>query len=296
MKGGLAALKRPAGSSSLPAWREKGWREIAKKIAAAPKDQSEIRLLLESVLQFGQLRIAGLGKHVASLEHAISCITTLGAAALDHHDTFAAEQLVAIANYAVMVLESLGQQRPELLRPFARKAVQWPVMASVEPDWAQRTNERLRQNLQLGEDTLHGRLEKSKAYDLEIISRRYARGIVETLEKNRQCESMADERKEIIRWKMAKDGIKVWVPRPPDWFLEAAKLQSFGAETADAWLNVGMKMLREQRPYLPKHPDWKRLKTHWEHRAEVPTPGRMWNRIKDALRSPLKTIARNRHA
>ena len=295
VKGGLSAEEaRQKLNAAGP--KGKAWGEMAENITAKAKEDPEIRLLLESVLQFGQLRIAGLGRHVPALERALDCVTTLGVAALDHRDAFATEQLVALTTYAVSIVEALSEQRPGLVRPFARKALQWPVMADVEPDWARRANEKLQQVLQLGDDTLHGHLDKSKAYDLQNTSRRYARGIVETLEKNLQCESLVAERQEIIRWKMAKDGIKVWVPQPPGWFHEAAKLPPFGRDTTGAWLSVGMKMLREQRPYLPEHPDWKGLKTHWEHRGDAPTRGRMWNSIKDALRSPLKTIARGQRA
>jgi hypothetical protein len=70
-------------------------------------------------------------------------------------------------------------------------------------------------------------------------------------------------------------------------------LEPFSRETAEDWLDVGIEMLKEQCRYLPKSDDWVRIAKHWENRGEKLTPGRMWNRIKDALRSPIKTIARS---
>jgi hypothetical protein len=182
-----------------------------------------------------------------------------------------------------------------LIRPFTRKSVQWPVLASVEPEWPMQMQKKIRRILELGEDTLHGRLDQSKAYNLENISRRYARGIVETLEKNRCCMGLFFMVKQVVKAKQKEDGIKVLFKVVPDWVTDATKLEPFSRETAEAWLDVGIEMLKDECRYLPKSEDWARIKTHWENRGDKQTPGRMWNSIKDALRSPIKTIARTRH-
>ena len=267
-----------------------GWVDPAQ-IEVRLRETPEIRQLLQHLLQFGELRLATLDKQVTDVENTLNCITALGVAALDRKDGFATERLADIANYAVIILETLAEQRPGLVRPLARKSHQWPVMASVEPDWQGTAQDRL-QRLQLGEDTIHGTFEKSKAYNLEIVSRRYARGIVETLEKNRCCAALVKERMQVIKAREKKDGVKVLIQRIPAWVGKAAQLDPFGPKSAEDWLEVGIEMLKEERPELPHSPDWARIKTHWENRGDKPTPGRLWGSIKDALRSPIKTIAR----
>lgn len=267
------------------------WPDPAQ-LEARLRDEPGSRELLQHLLQFGELRLAAVNKQLAEVEQTVECITALGTAALDHHDAFAAGRLADIAHYAVTVLDALAEQRTELVRPFAREALQWPVMADVEPDWQGPAQERLKR-LQLGEDTLHGKFDKSKAYNLENVSRRYARGIVETLEKNRCCAAMVAARMGVINAKEERDGFMVFTLPVPAWFERASKLPPFGPETAEVWLDVGIEMLKEQQPHLPQSPDWARIKTHWENRGDKPTPGRLWNSIKDALRSPLKTIARD---
>lgn len=261
--------------------------QLEAKLSGAP----EIRELLQHLLQFGELRLATVDKQLAEVEQAVGCITALGTAALDHHDAFAAGRLADIARYAVTVLDALAEQRTELVRPFAREAQQWPVMADVEPDWQGPALERLKR-LQLGEATLHGKFDKSKAYNLENVSRRYARGIVETLEKNRCCAALVAGRIEVIKAKEERDGFMVVTPAVPGWCDRAVALDPFGPESAETWLDVGMEMLKEQQPHLTKSADWARIRTHWENQMSNPTSGRLWGSIKDALRSPIKTIAR----
>lgn len=259
---------------------------------ALAENDSELRELLQTLFQFGELRFASLGRHLAATDHVIDAFKSLGEAAIDRGDEYAIERLIDLANYGVTLLEALADKRPELVKKHARKCVQWPVQAGVEPDWPVVAQNYAKEVLELGEDTLHGRLDKSKAYDLQVVARRYARGIVETLEMNRCCAALFPMAMKIIRAKETKDGIKVLVKRVPSWVTEAVALAPFSRETAERWLDVGIKMLKEQRPYLWKQEDWKRIGTHWENRAENKTPGRMWNSIKDALRSPIKTIAR----
>jgi hypothetical protein len=95
--------------------------------------------------------------------------------------------------------------------------------------------------------------------------------------------------------KQKRDGIAVLYKPVPAWVTAATKLEPFSRKTAEDWLDVGIKMLKEECRCLPKSDDWARIKTHWENRGEKQTPGRMWNSIKDALRSPIKTIARAGH-
>lgn len=261
------------------------------RLEAKLQESPNLRELLEHLLQFGELRRARVDRQLAEVEKTLDCITALGLAALDHKDTYAIGRLADIARYAVTILDALAEQQTDLVRPIARKAYQWPVMADVEPGWQEQVLKRL-QKLQLGEDTLHGKFDKSKAYSLENVSRRYARGIVETLEKNRCCAALVPDRVAVINAKEKKEGVVVFTSAIPDWFYKAVKLPPFGPKSAEAWLDVGMEMLKEQLPRLTQSPDWSRIRTHWENRMSDPTPGRMWGSIKDALRSPIKTIAR----
>ena len=271
----------------------KEWLDLPGQIEARLKQTPDFRELLQTLLQFGELRLATLGKQQAAVEQALGCFTTLGIAAIERGEEYATAMLVELTKYAVTILENLTEKRPELIRPFARKSVQWPVLAGVEPDWPVQAQKKLRRILELGEDTFHGRLDQSKAYSLENVSRRYARGIVDTLEKNRCCAALFSMQKQIIIAKQKKDGTVVLFKTSPPWVAHAIKLEPFSRETAEDWLDVGMEMLKEQCRYLPKHDDWVRIVKHWENRGEKLTPGRMWNRIKDALRSPIKTIARS---
>jgi len=270
----------------------KGWETFPQPLAALAKDDAELRELLQSLFQFGELQFASLGRQLAAADQAVDAFELLGRAAIDRGDECATERLVDLANYAVSLVEVLAEKRPELVKKHARKRVLWPVQAGVEPDWPVAAQRYAREVLELGEDTLHGQLDKSKAYDLTVVARRYARGIVETLEMNRCCAALFPTAMEIIRAKEKKDGIKVLVKRIPSWVREAVALEPFSHKSAERWLDVGLKMLKEQSPYLWRHDDWKRIGTHWENRAEKKTAGRMWNSIKDALRSPIKTIAR----
>ena len=273
----------------------KEWSDLPGQIDARLKQSPDFRDLLQTLFQDGELRFATLGRQQAAVKQALDCFTTLGGAAIDHGDEYATTMLVELTKYAVTILETLTGKRPELIRPFARKSVQWPVMASVEPEWPVQIQKRLRQILELGEDTLHGRLNESKAYNLENISRRYARGIVDTLEKNRCCAALLPMQKQIVKDRQKKDDIKVLFKAVPAWVKDAIKLEQFSRETAENWLVVGIKLLKQDCPYVPKSDAGVGITTHWENRGEKKTPGRMWNSIKDALRSPIKTIARAQH-
>lgn len=268
------------------------WSQFTGQLDARLKQSPDFRDLLQTLLQFGELRLATLGKQQVAVEQALGCFTTLGTAAIERGEEYAITMLVELTKYAVTILETLTEKRPELIRPFARKSVQWPVMAGVEPEWQIQAQKKLRRILELGEDTVHGRLEQSKAYNLENVSRRYARGIVDTLEKNRCCAALFSMQKQIIIAKQKKDGTMVLFKASPAWVASATKLEPFSRETAEDWLDVGIEMLKEQCRYLPKSDDWVRITKHWENRGEKQTPGRMWNSVKDALRSPIKTIAR----
>ncbi len=270
----------------------KEWLDLPGQIDARLKQSPDFRDLLQTLLQFGELRLAALGKQQVAVKQALDCFSTLGTEAIEHGDEYATTMLVELTKYAVTILETLTEKRPELIRPFARKSVQWPVMAGVEPEWQVQAQKKLHRILELGEDTLHGRLDQSKAYSLENVSRRYARGIVDTLERNRCCAALFSMQKQIIMAKQKKDGTMVLFKPSPAWVADATKLEPFNRDTAEAWLDVGIEMLKEQCHYLPKSDDWVRIAKHWENRGEKLTPGRMWNRIKDALRSPIKTIAR----
>lgn len=270
----------------------KEWTQFTGQIDARLQQSPDFRELLQTLFQVGELRFATLGKQQVAVKQALNCFRTLGTAAIDHNDEYAITMLVELTKYAVTILETLTEKRPELIRPFARKSVQWPVLANVEPDWQVQAQKKLRKTLELGEDTLHGRLDKSKAYNLENVSRRYARGIVDTLEMNRSCAALFPMQEQIIKAKQKKDGIVVLFKPVPAWVTAATKLEPFSRETAENWLDVGIEMLKEQCRHLPKSDDWVRITKHWENRGDKPTPGRMWNSIKDALRSPIKTIAR----
>lgn len=272
----------------------KGWEKFPQALAELSKNDSEMRELLQTLFQFGELRFASLGRQLAAADQVTDAFKLLGEAAIDRGDEYAIERLVDLANYGVTLLEALAEKRPKLVKKHARQRVQWPVQAGVEPDWPIAAQKYALEVLELGEDTLHGHLDKSKAYNLQIVARRYARGIVETLEMNRCCAALVPTAMEIIRRKEKRDGFKVLVKRVPSWVTEAVSLEPFSRESAERWLAVGIKMLKQQRPHLPQQEDWKRIKTHWENRGDNKTPGRMWGSIKDALRSPIKTIARTR--
>ncbi len=237
----------------------KEWLDLPGQIEARLKQTPDFRELLQTLLQFGELRLATLGKQQAAVEQALGCFTTLGIAAIERGEEYATAMLVELTKYAVTILENLTEKRPELIRPFARKSVQWPVLAGVEPDWPVQAQKKLRRILELGEDTFHGRLDQSKAYSLENVSRRYARGIVDTLEKNRCCAALFSMQKQIIIAKQKKDGTVVLFKTSPPWVAHAIKLEPFSRETAEDWLDVGMEMLKEQCRYLPKHDDWVRI-------------------------------------
>lgn len=270
----------------------KEWLNVPGQIDARLKESPDFRDLLQTLLQFGELRVATLGRQQTAVTQALDSLTTLGTAAIDRGDDYAITMLVELTKYAVTILETLTEKNPELVRPFARKSAQWPVLANVEPGWHVQAQKKLHKALELGEDTLHGRLDKSKAYNLENVSRRYARGIVDTLETNRYCAALLPLQAQIVKAEQEKNGIKVLFNPVPNWVTRATTLEPFSRETAEAWLDVGIEMLKEQHPRLPKSDDWVRITKHWENRGEKQTPGRMWNSIKDALRSPIKTIAR----
>jgi hypothetical protein len=273
----------------------KEWSQSTGQLESHLKQAPDFRELLQTLFLAGELRSATLGKHQKAVEQALDCFTTLGVAAIDHGDDYATTMLVELTKHAVTILEALTEKRPESIRSFARKSVQWPLLARVEPEWPVQAQKKLRRILELGEDTIHGRFDQSKAYSLENVSRRYARGIVDTLEKNRCSAELFSMVEKVVKAKQEKDGIKVLFKSVPAWATDAAKLEPFSRETAENWLDVGIEMLKNECPHLPKSDDWARIANHWENRGDKQTPGRMWNSIKDALRSPIKTIARAQH-
>ena len=49
----------------------KDWAEMAPQIGALAEDDPEIRDLLQTLFQFGELKIATLGKHLATADRAM---------------------------------------------------------------------------------------------------------------------------------------------------------------------------------------------------------------------------------
>lgn len=101
-------------------------------------------------------------------------------AVLRFDDEHAAEALHSGAQMACALLGFVTDLKPELLRRTARTSQQWPVMLGVSPDSQTRAASKLEQ-LQIGADTIYGRLRRERAFRESTPARAYARVIVETI-------------------------------------------------------------------------------------------------------------------
>lgn len=264
-------------------------KSVFKNVEELEKATPEELAARKAALELDGKRIAREEKILKLEEKASEPINGLLNMALQD-DTQALKSLLSLANRIVGAIQIASNTKPELMRPMARQALMWPVMANIDPQWKLDATALLRK-IELGEDTIHGRLESTKAYRLEGTTRRYARAIVDTLEFNRKVVPWLCETFLVAKEKVLSRPTRYMLFTAPDWAKEAVLLPPFSKSSAKEWLRVGISMLKEQVPDLPHHRDWQSIKMALSRREQA-TDGRLWNEIKDSLASPINTIAR----
>ena len=198
----------------------------------------------------------------------------------------AAKQLLMATCLAVKLLDCLGEERPELLWSTARQMAVLPVLASLDPAWTKRAEARMRE-LQVGADNLNGRFSAAAYDDVEFFpARAYARAVVDTLAANRRDLEHAQAVSQLFRNHLP--GYRVHFASIPAWAQAAVTLPDFTREQADAWYDLGKKMIRAECPEFHLRPEWKRYRARFQDLKR----GEIQNRLFDLLKSAMSTVAR----
>ena len=253
----------------------------------SPKIEKKI-VAIENRLADKEAKRAEKSKDLDARTNICHGVERLRQSACERQDAEAAVALAGLTQLATLTLYGLEIRHPEWFRVWARKQTAWPVLATVNPNWEKRVRKQI-EAVQLGEGTIHGLFNKERAYDDHLPCRRWALGIVETLEDNRKPAKYYSLRQKVYELCLDRDHELSFVP-VPQWVLECAKLSPFGRDAAivKQWWTVGKAMIREQCPDFHTRPEWKR----YEHTFEGMTPGQIQNRIFDDIRKAMLTIAK----
>ena len=181
----------------------------------------------------------------------------LCAAARDGKNLYAVSEIVDTTKMLIDFLERLADAKPQPIKDLARSRREWPVVATVESDWAVTAKTHL-DKLELGADWKRRRAKSSKAKP-----RQWAELTVEVLTLNRDFFQLPNAARDFTA---------------PQWATECAGLPPFNKSNLLRWWKVGKAMLLEQCPTIHKHSDWKSQRREVEA-SGLPTPARIRTRF-----------------
>jgi hypothetical protein len=206
------------------------------------------------------------------------------AAKRDDHD--AAEALHAAAQSACGFLGFLSKQKPQLVRPIARMSQIWPLLLEVQPGSLKKAQSKL-EALELGADTIYGRLRINRAFNEQTPARAYARVLVETIWTNRLVLPELSERIQAMQTMDPRQRFDF--ERLPSWLKSIVHLPPFSTASVPLWAKTAREVLRLECPEFHERPEWASVRRAFGPREK----GRIQNKILDKIASAMRTIARS---
>jgi hypothetical protein len=206
------------------------------------------------------------------------------AAKRDDHE--AAKALHAAAQNACAFLGFLAKQKPQLVRPIARISQMWPLLLKVHPGSLRKAQSKL-EALEVGADTIYGRLRVNRAFNEQTPARAYARALVETIWVNRLLLPELSERVQAMQTMDPR--YKFDFVDLPSWFTLIAGLPPFSTSSVPLWAKAAREMLRAECSEFHERPEWLSVRRAFGPRER----GRIQNKILDKIASAMRTIARS---
>jgi hypothetical protein len=216
----------------------------------------------------------------------LDALSRLFDSAVKLDDRDAAKALHAAAQSSCAFLGFLSKQKPQLVRPIARISQTWPLLLGAEPRSLAKAQSKL-EALELGVDTIYGRMRLNRAFNEQTPARAYARLLVETIWTNRLLLPELSERVQAMqemdpRYTFDFEDL-------PSWLMSTARLPPFSTVSAPLWAGVARDMLRTESPEFHERPEWLSVRRAFGPREK----GRVQNKILDKIASAMRTIARS---
>lgn len=206
-------------------------------------------------------------------------------AAFQRGEEAAAAELLDVAQMSCALLDVVASRKPELVRARARMVQSWPLLVNLTPTSKDKTAQRLT-NLQVGADTIFGRLRLDKAFSEITPARRYARVLIETIWMNKLLLPQLAER---LRAMAAVDSKHMYnFEDLPGWLKLVAALPPFSLSTVKAWAATARMMLRTEYPDFHLRGEWSSVRRAFQSSER----GRIQNKILDKIASAMRTIAK----
>lgn len=250
----------------------------------ADKEADLARSELESKVEKRRLRRKE--QHLEDAKLILDAMQRLFDAASERDEEAAAVELHEAAQIGCALLGFLATKKPGLLRPSARISLSWPILMGISPDGHKKVAEKLKQ-LQLGADTIYGRLRIERAFRETTPARRYARLLVETIWTNRLLIPELSERLHAMQ--IMDPNFTSDFQDLPTWLKLVAALPSFGISTVAQWGATAREILRAECPDFHLRPEWSSVRAAFEPREK----GRIQNKILDKVVSAMRTIAKS---
>jgi hypothetical protein len=169
-------------------------------------------------------------------------------ASLEPRDEIASGWFLREISHAVAALHGMVQRQLDSWKPLAHKAVQWPMLATLNPRITQSQKQFLR-SLELGRDAFLSMNLRSRT-STEDAATRYALSILLTLNDNRDS------------WADSTD------PNAPQWAKNARKLPTFNKRTWHRWWLAGKQAFSEVVHHPEEIEELKKLARTKETAAE----------------------------
>lgn len=203
-------------------------------------------------------------------------------------ETDAAAALIDLATLATTYAQLLARHRPALVRQWARRCKQFPVLMGFEmhkkrerrPDWFFKAEE-TKETVELGADTVLARF-STAAFEQTTEARQYARAIVECIEETRAVFANREADKALLA--IPQPNVEIAFAPVPEWAEHALGLDAFTKDTAPAWHEVGKAMVRDQLgDKVDAWPLWKLTANHWKHASDGDKRDYIFRLIRNAL-------------
>lgn len=224
-------------------------------------------------------------KHLRDETVIFEAIQRLFDSAVKLGDEGAAKALHSAAQIACAFLGFLAHQKLDLIRPTARISQHWPILLGASPGSTGKAAAEL-ERLQIGADTIYGRLRLDRAFHETTAARTYARVLVETIWINR---TLIPELSERLRAMEVMDpDFTTDFEDLPHWFRLIAPLPQFSNSSVDRWGKAAREILRKECPEFHLRPEWASVRRSFGPHEK----GRIQNKIIDKIVSAMRTIAR----
>lgn len=253
-------------------------KELAGKEAELARSESERKVEKRQLRRTEQ--------HLDDARMIFEAMQRLFDAACERDEQSAVVELHEAAQTACALLGFLASKKPDLVRPRARISQSWPVLIGIRPDAHKQVAEKLK-HLQLGADTIYGRLRIERAFRESTTARRYARLLVETIWINRLLIPELSERVQAMQ--IMDPDFTTDFQALPEWLKLVAALPAFSVSAVAQWGATAREILRAEYPDFHLRPEWSSVRTAFEPHEK----GRIQNKILDKVVSAMRTIARS---